>query len=150
MTRLASLLLLAAACGACATLRLPDAAPLPPEDAAAAPVGVRVEGIVTDRWGYLVPDAWITVRVGSPGIDDGDCANASHLPTRTRSTSIGEFSVIVEAGRRQSFSACLEVEALPPRNRGLRENSAIVPSAPFTPEGAAGGGDVVRVHVVLF
>ena len=125
--------------------------PLPAETTSPA-VGLRVEGVVTDRWGYVVPDAWITVRVGSP--NDGsalptDCAGATHLPTRTRSSAMGRFAVTVEAGRRPPFSACLEIEALPPRGFGLREDQVVVPSATFTPEGATGGGEPVRVHIVL-
>lgn len=152
MTRIASLgaALVLSACGAI-NLREPE--PLPPESATAAPVGLRVDGVVTDRWGYTVPDAWVTVRVGSPHQDlrgDPDCRDASHLPTRTRTTPLGEFSVLVEAGRRAPFLACVEVEALPPAGSGLREGAVAVPSARFTAAGAAGSGEVLRVHVVLY
>ena len=138
---------------ACGMIGLREPAPLPAESATAAPVGLRVEGVVTDRWGYLVPDAWVTVRVGSPHQDsagDPDCDDASHLPTRTRTTPLGEFSVLVEAGRRPPFRACVEVEALPPAGSGLRESAVAVPSASFTAAGAAGAGEMLRVHVVLY
>ena len=136
----------------CGAINLREPEPLPPASETAAPVGLRVEGVVTDRWGYTVPDAWVTVRVGSPHEDlrgDPDCDDASHLPTRTRTSVVGEFSVVVEAGRRAPFLACVEVEALPPAGTGLRESTVAVPSAPFTAAGAAGGGEVLRVHVVL-
>lgn len=141
------------ALSACGAINLREPEPLPPETATAARVGLRVDGVVTDRWGYTVPDAWVTVRVGSPRQDlrgDPDCDDASHLPTRTRTTPLGEFSVTVEAGRREPFLACVEVEALPPAGSGLREGAVAVPSAPFTAAGAAGSGEVLRVHVVLY
>ena len=153
MTRLAIVAGVALLAGACGVLAPKPVAPLPPEGAGAAHVGVRVEGVVTDRWGYIVPDTWVTVRVGSPQTSaegDPDCPGAVHLPTRTRGGATGEFAVVVDGGRRTPFLACLEVEALPPPNTGLRESRAIVPSAAFTLDGATGGGDVVRVHVVLF
>lgn len=148
-----ALLLLVPALGACGAINLREPEPLPPESPTAAPVGLRVDGVVTDRWGYRVPDAWVTVRVGSPQQDlrgDDDCRDASHLPTRTRTTPMGEFSVVVDAGHRASFHACVEVEALPPAGTDLRESAVAVPSAPFTAAGAAGSGDVLRVHVVLY
>ena len=144
--------LLALACG-CSLVTPPRAEPLPPESAGAAHVGVRIEGVVITRWGYVVPDAWVTVRVGSPhteGAAEGDCEGASHLPTRTRSAPTGEFGVVIDAGPRAPFLACLEIEALPPRRLGLRENSTVVPSVAFTRAGATGGGDVVQVRVVLY
>lgn len=150
--RLAAILLLALAQVACGAINLREPEPLPPESASAAPVGLRVEGVVTDRWGYTVPDAWVTVRVGSPHTDlrgDPECRDASHLPTRTRTTVTGYFEVVVEAGRREAFLACVEVEALPPAGSGLRESAVAVPSARFTAAGAAGTGEVLRVHVVL-
>ena len=154
MRRLAyAVVLCALVCSSCASLHRPYAAPLPPETMGGAHVGVRVEGVVTDRWGYVVPDAWITVRVGSPQIEvqgDPECAGAVHLPTRTRTSPIGEFAVVVDGGRRRPFLACLEVEALPPARLDLRENRVIVPSAPFTTAGATGAGEPVRVRVVLY
>ena len=137
----------------CATLRDRPAAPLPPEIPAAPLVAARVEGVVTDRWGYIVPDTWITVRVGSPhagGAGDPDCEGAAHLPTRTRGGVTGEFAVVVQAGQRAPFHACLEVEALPPPNTGLRENRRVVPSVAFTHPAASGAGEPVRVHIVLY
>ena len=136
----------------CGSMRDQPAAPLPQEIAGAPQVAVRVEGVVTDRWGYIVPDTWITVRVGSPnaGAPDEDCEGASHLPTRTRGGVTGEFAVVVLAGQRAPFNACLEVEALPPPNTGLRENRRIVPSVAFTREAAGGAGEPVRVHIVLY
>ena len=143
---------LALASAGCSRLGPREAVPLPPERPGAAAVGVRVEGVVIDRFGYAVPDAWVTVRVGSPTTDAGDpeCAGATHLPTRTRSAPTGEFAVVIEAGPRQPFLACLEIEALPPPAFGLRENTVIVPSAAFTTAGAAGSGAVVSARIVLF
>ena len=144
---------LALAPAGCGLFNLREPEPLPPESPAAVPIGLRIDGVVTDRWGYTVPDAWVTVRVGSPNADlrgDSDCDDASHLPTRTRTTATGDFTVVVEAGRRPPFLACVEIEALPPGSRGLREGAVVVPSAPFTAAGAAGGGDALRVHVVLY
>ena len=149
--RAAPLLLLTVA--ACSTLVQRASAPLPPVTMGATHVGVRVQGVVTDRWGYAVPDAWVTVRVGMPvpgASGDEACAGASHLPTRTRTSPLGEFDVIVDAGARRPFLACLEIEALPPSSYGLRENRAVVPDAAFTTAGAAGGGDVVQARVVLY
>lgn len=130
-----------------------EPAPLPPESPTAAPVGLRVEGVVTDQWGYTVPDAWVTVRVGSPHHDlsgDADCDDATHLPTRTRTSPTGEFAVLVDAGRRAPFLACVEVEVLPPAAFRLRENAIVLPSEAFTAAAAAGGGSPTRVRVVLF
>ena len=150
MTRplLACALVLATSCRSSSFLP-PEPDPLPAEASAAPRVGVAVEGIVTDRWGYVVPDAWVTVRVGSPGRVDGDCADASHLPTRTRTSPTGRFAVIVDAGHRPAFDACLEVEALPPRGLRLRENRAVVPSARFGPIDAT-GAQPVAVRVTLY
>lgn len=136
----------------CASMREQPAAPLPQEIEGAPMVAARVEGVVTDRWGYIVPDTWITVRVGSPGTGapDEDCEGASHLPTRTRGGVTGEFAVVVQAGQRAPFNACLEVEALPPANTGLRENRRVVPSVAFTHAAAGGAGEAVRVHIVLY
>ena len=145
--------LLGIALVACGSLSPRDPQPLPPTVPGAAHVGVRVEGVVTDRWGYVVPNAWVTVRAGSPhaaGAHDADCDGASHLPTRTRTSPTGEFSVVVDAGPREPFHACLEVEALPPPSFGLRENAFVLPNVTFTTAGAAGGGDAVRAHVVLY
>lgn len=127
--------------------------PLPPESAELPPVGVRVEGVVMNRWGYAVADASVTVRVGAPTDDlagDPECSGASHVPTRTRTTPMGQFAVAVEAGRRPPFLACLEVEAIPARGLGYHENRVIVPSAAFTTAGAAGGGEVVQVRVFVY
>ncbi len=146
------LLCIAFVLSACGAINLREPEPLSPESPDAVPVGLRVDGVVTDRWGYAVPDALVTVRVGSPHDDlrgDPDCDDASHLPTRTRTSTLGEFSVVVEAGRREPFLACVEVEALPPAGMGLRESAVAVPSASFTVGGAAGSGEVLRVHVVL-
>lgn len=139
------------ACGR--TFLPPEPDPLPPESADAAPLALAVEGVVIDRWGYVIPNAWITVRVGSPlegGAEDAECADASHLPTRTRSAPTGEFGVVIEAGRRAPFRACLEVEALPPRGLPWRENAVVVPGAPFQPIGPGGETEVVRVRVMLY
>ena len=133
------------------SLRAPEPDPLPPESAALPPLALRVEGIVIDRWGYVIPNAWVTVRVGSPNdgaSEDVDCAGASHLPTRTRTSPTGEFAVVIEAGRRAPFRACLEIEALPPRGLPWRENTIVVPSAPFEPVGSA--VETVLVRVILY
>lgn len=141
---------------ACAGSRVlpPEPSPLPPESAHAAPLALRVSGVVFDRWGYAVPDASVTVRVGSPaGTPGADpaCPDASHLPTRTRTSPTGEFSVVVEAGRREPFEACLEVEALPPARSPWRENRMVVPVAPFHPAGPDGEPTrSVGVRVMLF
>lgn len=127
----------------------PEPEPLPAESSGAAHVGVAVEGVVTDRWGYVVPDAWVTVRVGSPGRDDPECADASHLPTRTRTSPTGRFAVVVDAGPRPAFDACLEVEALPPRGLRLRENRTVVSSAHFAPIDAL-VAQPVAVRVTLY
>lgn len=127
-----TLVLLAGCARSAFTPREPD--PLPAESSALPPVALRVEGVVTDRWGYVIPNAWITVRVGSPNQGasaEVDCSGASHLPTRTRTSPTGEFAVVVEAGRRPPFRACLEIEALPPRGLPWRENTVVVPSAAF-------------------
>ena len=153
MTRHVLLLMLLAAPGCGRTFVPPEPGPLPPESAAAPPLALRVEGVVIDRWGYVIPNAWVTVRVGSPNqgaSEEVDCSGASHLPTRTRTSPTGEFGVVVEAGRRPPFRACLEVEALPPRGLPWRENTTIVPSAPFAPVGPAGATETVRVRVILY
>lgn len=140
-------------CGSRALLP-PEPEPLPAESSEAAPVAVRVTGVVTDRWGYVVPNAWITVRVGSPneGASEAiDCRGASHLPTRTRSSPTGGFDVVVEAGRRPPFRACLEIEALPPAGLRLRENTVVLPSALFTAASEVdGAARAVGVHIVLY
>ena len=137
---------------ACAGSRIlpPEPDPLPAESPDLPPLALGVEGIVIDRWGYVVPNASVTVRVGSPGEADPDCAGASHLPTRTRTSPTGRFAVVVEAGRRPPFRACLEVEALPPPSLPWRENSVVVPSAAFAPLAAASPAEVVQVRVVLY
>lgn len=145
-------LLLAVAGTACAGSRIlpPEPDPLPAESPELPPLALGVEGIVMDRWGYVVPNASVTVRVGSPGEPDAECAGASHLPTRTRTSPTGRFAVVVEAGRRPPFRACLEVEALPPPSLPWRDNTVVVPSAAFAPGGAGGATEVVQVRVVLY
>lgn len=143
-----SLLLPLAACASRGVLPGPPA-PLPAESADRAPLVLRVEGVVVDRYGYAVPDASVTVRVGSPERADAvdGCPSATYFPTRTRTTPLGRFDLVVEAGRRAPFHACIEVEAIPPPRSGLVERAVVVPSAAFEPVGADGVPRTIRVRV---
>lgn len=143
----------------------PARAPGPggPAEQAAAPDGeagarganvLHVAGYVTDLYGYVVPNASVTIRVGEPrpvgSAPDRDCRNATNWPHPTRTGPTGAFALNVDAGAGRAFQACLEIEARPPPRSRLRERILVVPAAVFRPAAPNGAPqDTAFVRVPL-